>query len=183
VVGVLDVSGDRRSFHKHTMALVRVSALMIENRMFAAAVENAISLHFHTRPGFTCTLVEEIASFSPGGRFLAANRNGLFLLGLCPALQAHTFSSLFGPSVSALYDHYRTAAPGLLDLCMHNRVRGRAELRLTGELPRVRWRQGRRLPHPARVAHRPRHRSGTAGCRPGRRRSGARPCRWPCRSR
>jgi transcriptional regulator with PAS, ATPase and Fis domain len=78
--------------------------------------------------------MEGIASFSPGGRFLAANRNGLFQLGLSyPALQAHTFSSLFGLPVSALYDHYRTAAPGLLDLCMHNgvRVRGRAELRLT----------------------------------------------------
>jgi hypothetical protein len=78
--------------------------------------------------------MEGIASFSPGGRFLAANRNGLFQLGLSyPALQAHTFSSLFGLPVSALYEHYRTAAPGLLDLCMHNgvRVRGRAELRLT----------------------------------------------------
>jgi transcriptional regulator of acetoin/glycerol metabolism len=134
VVGVLDVSGDRRSFHKHTMALVRMSALMIENQLFAATFENAITVHFHTRPEFIGTLMEGIASFSPGGRFLAANRNGLFQLGLSyPALQAHTFSSLFGLPVSALYDHYRTAAPDLLDLCMHNgvRVRGRAELRLT----------------------------------------------------
>jgi sigma-54 dependent transcriptional regulator, acetoin dehydrogenase operon transcriptional activator AcoR len=134
VVGVLDVSGDRRSFHKHTMALVRMSALMIENHMFVANFENAITLHFHTRPEFIGTLVEGIASFTPGGRFLAANRNGLFQLGLSnAALQAHTFSSLFGLPLSALYDHYRAAAPGLLDLCMHNgvRVRGRAELRLT----------------------------------------------------
>jgi transcriptional regulator of acetoin/glycerol metabolism len=134
VVGVLDVSGDRRSFHKHTMALVRMSALMIENQMFAATFENAITLHFHARPEFIGTLMEGIASFTPGGRFLAANRNALFQLGLShPALQAHTFSSLFGLPVSALYDHYRTAAPSLLDLCMHNgvRVRGRADLRLT----------------------------------------------------
>jgi len=134
VVGVLDVSGDRNSFHKHTMALVRMSALMIENQMFAATFENAITLHFHARPEFIGTLMEGIASFTPGGRFLAANRTALFQLGLSyPALQAHTFSSLFGLPVSALYDHYRTAAPGLLDLCMHNgvRVRGRAELRLT----------------------------------------------------
>ncbi|RYE79762.1 MAG: sigma-54-dependent Fis family transcriptional regulator [Oxalobacteraceae bacterium] len=134
VVGVLDVSGDRRSYHKHTMALVRMSALMIENQMFAATFENAITLHFHARPEFIGTLMEGIASFTPGGRFLAANRNALFQLGLSyPALQAHTFSSLFGLPVSALFDHYRTAAPGLLDLCMHDgvRVRGRAELRLT----------------------------------------------------
>jgi transcriptional regulator of acetoin/glycerol metabolism len=133
VVGVLDVSGDQRSFHRHTMGLVRMSALMIENQMFAATFENAITLHFHVRPEFIGTLMEGIASFTPGGRFLAANRNGLFQLGLSfPALQTHSFSSLFGLPVSALYDHYRTAAPGLLELCMHNgvRIRGRAELRL-----------------------------------------------------
>ncbi|MES3023358.1 MAG: sigma-54-dependent Fis family transcriptional regulator [Pseudomonadota bacterium] len=133
VVGVLDVSGDQRSFHRHTMALVRMSALMIENQMFAAAFEDAITLHFHARPEFIGTLMEGIASFSPGGRFLSANRAGLFQLGLSfAALQSHTFSSLFGLPVSALFDHYRTASPGLLDLCMHNGVRvlGRARLRL-----------------------------------------------------
>ncbi len=116
------------------MALVRMSALMIENHMFAANFEDAVTLHFHTRPEFIGTLMEGIASFTPGGRFLAANRNGLFQLGLSTAaLQRHTFSSLFGLPLSSLYDHYRAAAPGLLDLCMHNgvRVRGRAELRLT----------------------------------------------------
>ena len=152
VVGVLDVSGDRNSFHKHTMALVRMSALMIENQMFAATFENAITLHFHARPEFIGTLMEGIASFTPGGRFLAANRTALFQLGLSyPALQAHTFNSLFGLPVSALYDHYRTAAPGLLDLCMHNgvRVRGRAELRLTNGIHVLTGASG---PAPAPVA-------------------------------
>ncbi|WP_026355160.1 sigma-54-dependent Fis family transcriptional regulator [Massilia niastensis] len=133
VIGVLDVSSDRRSYHKHTMALVRMSALMIENQLFAATFEHAILLRFHTRPECIGTLMEGIAAFSPGGRFLAANRSGLFQLGLSyPALQTHTFSSLFGLPVSALFDHYRSAAPGLLDMCMHNgvRMRGRAELRL-----------------------------------------------------
>ena len=133
VVGVLDVSGDQRSFHKHTMALVRMSALMIENQIFSAAFEEAITLHFHARPEFIGTLMEGIASFTPGGRFLSANRNGLFQLGLSfNALQSHTFSSLFGLPVSSLYDHYRTAAPGLLNLCLHSGVRvfGRAQLRL-----------------------------------------------------
>ena len=137
VIGVLDVSGDQRSFHKHTMALVRMSALMIENQLFSATFEDAITLHFHTRPEFIGTLMEGIASFSPGGRFLAANRNGLFQLGLpFSALQSHTFSSLFGLPVSALFEHYRTAAPGLLTLCMHNGVRvyGRAQLRLANSV-------------------------------------------------
>jgi len=140
IVGILDVSGDQRSYHKHTMALVRMSAQMIENQLFAAAFQEAITLHFHSRPEFIGTLMEGIASFSPGGRFLSANRSGLFQLGLpLAALHAHTFSSLFGLPVSALFDHYRIAAPGLLDLCLHNgvRVSAKAELRLSNQLFQV----------------------------------------------
>lgn len=162
VVGVLDVSGDRRSFHQHTMALVRMSALMVENQLFSAAFEDAITLHFHARSEFIGTLMEGIASFTPGGRFLAANRAAQFQLGLSTnALQAHSFSSLFDLPVSALYDHYRAAAPGLLDLCMHNgvRVRGRAELRLargahllSTEAPSTPRRQARPVPkHSSRL--------------------------------
>jgi len=134
ILGVLDVSGDRGSYHKHTMALVRMSAQMIENQVFTAAFENAITLHFHGRPEFIGTLVEGIACFTPTGRFLSANRSALFQLGLPQtALQTHTFSSLFGLPVSTLFDHYRTAAPGLLSLCLHSGVRvyARAEFRLS----------------------------------------------------
>lgn len=133
VIGVLDVSGDQRSFHKHTMALVRMSAQMIENQLFSSAFQDGILLHFNTRPEFIGTLMEGIAAFAPNGRFLSANRSALFQLGLpLSALHSHTFSSLFGLPVSALFDHYRTAAPDLLNLCLHNgmRIYGRAQLRL-----------------------------------------------------
>lgn len=131
VIGVLDVTGDQSSFHKHTMALVRMSAQMIENHLFLASFQNAFTLHFNTRPEFIGTLMEGIASFAPDGRFLSANRIGLFQLGLpLQALQLNTFSSLFGLSISALFDHYRTAAPEMLNLCMPSGVHvyGRAEL-------------------------------------------------------
>ncbi|MGC2166664.1 MAG: sigma-54-dependent Fis family transcriptional regulator, partial [Gallionella sp.] len=134
VIGVLDVSGDQRSYHKHTMALVRMSAQMIENQLFLATFQDSITLHFHPRPEFIGTLMEGIASFTPGGRFLSANRVGLcqFDLSLV-ALQSHTFSSLFGLPVSAMIDHYRTETPGLLNICLNNGVRvfGRAQFRHT----------------------------------------------------
>lgn len=134
VIGVLDVTGDYRSYHKHTMALVRMSAQMIENQLFSAAFEDAITLHFHSRPEFIGTLMEGIASFTPGGRFLSANRSALFQLGLpLAALQPHTFSSLFSLPVSALFDHYRAAAPQFMDLALPGGVRvfARAELKLS----------------------------------------------------
>ena len=137
VIGVLDVTGDQSSFHKHTMALVRMSAQMIENHLFSTAFQHSITLHFNTRPEFIGTLMEGIASFSPSGSFLSANKTGLFQLGLSlSALQSHTFSSLFGLPISALFDHYRTAMPGLLNLCMPSGVRvyGRAELNSTNSI-------------------------------------------------
>ncbi|BBB69151.1 sigma-54-dependent Fis family transcriptional regulator [Undibacterium sp. YM2] len=124
VIGVLDVTGDQHNFHKHTMALVRMSAQMIENQLFASSFQDAIKLSFHSRPEFLGTLMEGIACFDNDGRFLSASRSGLFQLGLpLSALQTHTFSSLFGLPVSALHEHYRTATPGLLTLCLHNGVR------------------------------------------------------------
>ena len=124
VIGVLDVTGDQHNFHKHTMALVRMSAQMIENQLFASSFQDAIKLSFHSRPEFLGTLMEGIACFDSDGRFLSASRSGLFQLGLpLSALQTHTFSSLFGLPVSALHEHYRTATPGLLTLCLHNGVR------------------------------------------------------------
>ncbi len=123
VIGALDVTGDHRSFHHHTLALVRMSAQMIENHMFADIFPKAIRLHFHTRSEFLGTLVEGIAVFSPEGRFISANRSAQFQLGLpFSALKAHTFSSLFGIPVSALVDLFRGAMPNPKQLCMHNGV-------------------------------------------------------------
>jgi transcriptional regulator of acetoin/glycerol metabolism len=137
IIGVLDVTGDYRGYHKHTLALVRMSAQMIENQLFSAAFQNAATLHFHSRPELIGTLMEAIASFTPGGRFLSANRAALSQLGLpLAALHSHTFSSLFGMPLSALFDHHRSAAPEFLNLCLHNglRVAARAELRLDAKL-------------------------------------------------
>ncbi|GKS84280.1 sigma-54-dependent Fis family transcriptional regulator [Acidovorax sp. SUPP1855] len=117
VIGALDVSGDHRSQSAHTMALVRMSAKMVENHLFGKVFEDAVRLRFHARPEFLGTLVEGLAAFTPDGRFLAANRSGQFQLGMSAnALQAHTFSSLFGMPMAALLAHARQAVPEPLRL-------------------------------------------------------------------
>ena len=123
-VGALDVTGDHRGFHKHTMALVRMSAQMIENQLFANTFEDVVCIHFHSRPEFIGTLVEGIAAFTPAGRFLSANRSGEFQLGLSSrALHAHTFSSLFGLSMSQLIDTERGAPAGIVQLQLPSGVK------------------------------------------------------------
>lgn len=123
VMGALDVTGDERSYHQHTMALVRMSAQMIENHMFANAFPDALRIHFHARPEFLNTLVEGIIVFTLDGRFLSANRSAQFQLGLSVnAMQAHTFSSLFNLPVSQFHDRLRHNAGEPVNLCMHNGV-------------------------------------------------------------
>ncbi|MEW6205923.1 MAG: sigma 54-interacting transcriptional regulator [Pseudomonadota bacterium] len=120
-IGVLDVTGDYRSYHRHTMGLVRMSAQMIENHLFNSSFQDAIIVQFHQRGEFLGSVVEGAAAFSPAGKFLAANRAAMVQFGMSAnALKSHTFSSLFGMPLSALIDHYRTCNPIPLILCLHN---------------------------------------------------------------
>ena len=85
ILGVLDVSGDHRSYHQHTMALVKMSARMIENQWLNDDLRNVMRLHFHSRPEFIGTLMEGIVAVGRDGRFLGANRSALDQLGLSGA--------------------------------------------------------------------------------------------------
>jgi transcriptional regulator of acetoin/glycerol metabolism len=123
VIGALDVTGDHRSYHQHTMALARMSAQMIENHMFADVFAKEVIVRFHTRTEFLGTLMEGIAVFNPEGRFVTANRSAQFQLGLSiNALGAHTFSSLFGLAISQFLDRARGAVGRPVTLCLHNGV-------------------------------------------------------------
>jgi len=107
VIGVLDISGDHRQPQEHTMALVRMSAQMIENRLFNVHFTREVALHFHTRPEFIGTLWEGIAVFSQEGRLLAVNRSGAFQLGLKIHQLGITFEELFGIGFSSFLDMAR----------------------------------------------------------------------------
>ena len=144
VIGALDVTGDQRSFHQHTLALVRMSAQMIENHMFADIFPKAIRVHFHTRSEFLGTLVEGIAVFSPEGRFISANRSAQFQIGLpFAALKAHTFSSLFGIPISSLIDLFSGTLPTPKQLVLHNGVAVWCRVKVKAANP---WNAGRTMP-------------------------------------
>lgn len=111
VIGVLDISGDHRQPQEHTMALVRMSAQMIENRLFNVHFTQEIALHFHTRPEFIGTLWEGIAVFSQEGKLLAVNRSGAFQLGLDKELGLG-FEQLFGVAFEVFLDAARKEPSG-----------------------------------------------------------------------
>jgi len=109
ILGVLDVSGDHRSYHQHTMALVKMSARMIENGWLSDDYRNVMRLHFHSRVEFIGTLMEGILAVAPDGRIVGANRGALEQLGLSgAALRMQSLTSLMGTSVNALVDRFRS---------------------------------------------------------------------------
>lgn len=117
ILGALDVSGDYRVHQQHTMALVRLSAQMIENQMFAPEFPNDIIVSFHVRPEFIGSLYEGIAVFSPDGHLVAANRSALLQMGLDRfRMIGQTFSSLFKLTFAKLLEQSRFLPQPVLKL-------------------------------------------------------------------
>jgi transcriptional regulator of acetoin/glycerol metabolism len=121
LVGVLDVTGDHRGYHQHTMALAKMSVQMIENHLFANTFRNTLQIAFHGRPEFLGTLMEGIMAFTCDGRFLSANRSAQFQVGLpLAAMRAHTLSSLFGLTTPQLIDRLRASQGHHITLDLNN---------------------------------------------------------------
>ena len=85
LLGILDISGDQRSRHPHTLGLVNTAARMIENRMVLATCQRHIRLHLHAHPEGIGSVAEGIVALSDDGWIVGANRQGLALLGLAAA--------------------------------------------------------------------------------------------------
>ncbi|MEM5316616.1 sigma-54-dependent Fis family transcriptional regulator [Paraburkholderia sp. JHI869] len=123
-LGALDVSGESRGFHKHTLALVRMSAQMIENHLFNTEFAEAIRLQFHARSEFIGTLYEGLAAFSADGTLLCANRSALFQFGAPLAeLQQREFAALFGQPFAAFMQQLMRAPGEPLMLALPSGVR------------------------------------------------------------
>lgn len=121
MLGVLDVTGDQRSYHQHTMGLVRMSARMIENQWLSDDFGNRLRLHLHSRVEFIGTLLEGIIVVGADGKILGANRSALDQLDMSSAaLRMQSLTSLFGTTVPAMFDHIRAPLPTPMCLSLSN---------------------------------------------------------------
>ena len=135
LIGVLDVSGDWRGFHRHTMALVQMSAGLIENNLFNGAFPGAVTLHFHARAELIGTLFEGIAVFDSDGHFVTANRSAVFQLGASlTELKRRSFASLFDLPMPALLAHAQSRSAGLIMLSLPTGVRVPARIEVGADL-------------------------------------------------
>ncbi len=94
LLGALDVSGDHRGYHRHTLGLVRTAARMIEHRLFETRHDlrqwGSVRLRFHAQPEGIGTVTEGLLAVREDGRLEGANATALDLLGLCWQDLAHT---------------------------------------------------------------------------------------------
>jgi transcriptional regulator of acetoin/glycerol metabolism len=82
LLGVLDISGDHRGYHPHTLGLVRSSACMIEHQLFEAQHGSALRLRLHAQPEGIGTVTEGLLALSDEGWIVGANSVALEMLGL-----------------------------------------------------------------------------------------------------
>ncbi|MDR5170357.1 sigma-54-dependent Fis family transcriptional regulator [Methylobacillus flagellatus] len=114
LLGTLNVTNAFAAHQQHTLALVKMAAQQIENRVFRACHQGPVTLHFHTSADFIGSAWEGNAALSREGELLAINRNGLGLLGL-KSPPAH-FQSMFLESFSHACNEHRQSAPLTLTL-------------------------------------------------------------------
>ena len=82
LLGVFDISGDRRGYHLHTLGLVRSAARMIEHKLFQARFGSAPQLRLHRQAEGIGTVTEGLLALSDDGWIIGANAAALALLGL-----------------------------------------------------------------------------------------------------
>jgi len=104
VLGVLDISGDHRGYHRHTLALVKSAVRMIENRLFETRHACGLRLRLHAQPEGLGTLTEGLLALSEEGWIIGANAAAMGLLGLPPAaIGASTLERALQVDMAALF--------------------------------------------------------------------------------
>ncbi|MET3440344.1 transcriptional regulator of acetoin/glycerol metabolism [Variovorax paradoxus] len=111
VLGVLDISGDRRSYHRHTLGLVRLAARTIEQKLFDTRHAASLRLRLHAQPEGIGSVTEGLLALSDDGWLIGADAAALAMLGLSRAdVGASTIERVLQLDMEMLCDWCRRPA-------------------------------------------------------------------------
>jgi transcriptional regulator of acetoin/glycerol metabolism len=133
VIGVLDISGDARNYQRHTLGLVRLSAQLLEARLFEAEFAKAIRVAFHARPEYVGSLQEAVLAVNEDGCIVGANATARECLGACAG---PSFGTLFKTTFGQVLDRAAATPGDLLKVelrggdAVYMQVRGHRPLRI-----------------------------------------------------
>lgn len=95
LTGIIDATSDCRSRQQHTLALVRMSCVTIENSLFKARHRSNLIFELHNRREFLGTLQSGMLAFDEEGILAESNRQARFFLqDLPPRARVH-FDQIF----------------------------------------------------------------------------------------
>ena len=115
LLGALDVSGDYRGYHRHTLGLVRSAARMIEHRLFETRHDlrhwGGVRLRLHAQPEGLGTVTEGLLAVREDGLIVGASATALDLLGLTwHDLQHSRLDSVLAEPLGQLIDWCQRSA-------------------------------------------------------------------------
>ena len=103
VLGALDISGDHRGLHRHTLALVRLAVRNIERRLFETRHAGNWRLRLHEQAEGVGSVGEGLLALSEDGWLVGANAAALAMLRLTrDDLGTKTLENLFQLELTAL---------------------------------------------------------------------------------
>ncbi|MDD2545720.1 MAG: sigma-54-dependent Fis family transcriptional regulator [Burkholderiaceae bacterium] len=108
LLGILDISGDHRSRHPHTLGLVTTAARMIENSLLLSSCQGPIVLQMHPRTEGIGSVAQGLLALSEDGWLMGANRTAMAWLGLRAAdIGARALPQLLDLRLDSLLAHLR----------------------------------------------------------------------------
>lgn len=152
VAGVVGIYGNCNTTQLHTFGFVRMSSVLIENRMLTREFANEIAVYFHPDPEYIGTVKHGISIFSQDGRLLGANRQARrFWQPLVSQSGDLTFDALFDDSFARLIDQARTSGHVPFHVRLHNRTSVLVSVVLGPAAARVPSRTEAATPEPLRL--------------------------------
>lgn len=116
VAGVLDITCDYRQHQRHTLALVQMSARVIERQIFQHRFNRDVVFNVHPDANYLGSPFDIQVAFSPDGVFIAATPATCGQLDLQPGGFHGHFEALFDARFEHVLDKLRTAAPSIIQV-------------------------------------------------------------------
>lgn len=110
IVGVIDATSDATARNHHTLALVKLAARNIENRLFIEQFSDTLILSFHARHEYLTTTSVALIAVDSSGFIQGANANAKAMLSGLDLSNRHYFSDVFSLKFSTIIDELRANA-------------------------------------------------------------------------
>ena len=110
IVGVIDATSDATARNHHTLALVKLAARNIENRLFVEQFSTSLILSFHARHEYLTTTSVALIAVDNSGFIQGANANAKAMLSGLDLSSRHFFSDVFSLKFSTIIDELRANA-------------------------------------------------------------------------